>query len=147
MKTYVTKPKEIVREWYVVDAQGQNLGRLASRIAQILKGKHKPYYTPHLDTGDHVIVVNADKVQVTGGKLTQKMYYRHSMYPGGFKAITLEKQLEKHPTRVLEAAVRGMLPKTKLGRAMIKKLRIYATPDHPHQAQNPKPLDLELGGR
>lgn len=142
MKTYVVKPKEIVREWYVVDAQGQNLGRLASRIAQILKGKHRPYYTPNLDTGDHVIVVNADKVQVTGDKLAQKMYYRHSLYPGGLKAITLEKQLQKYPTRVLEAAVRGMLPKTKLGRAMIKKLKIYATPDHPHQAQNPKPLEL-----
>ncbi len=142
MKTYVVKPKEIVREWYVVDAQGQNLGRLASRIAQILKGKHRPYYTPNLDTGDHVIVVNADKVQVTGDKLAQKMYYRHSLYPGGLKAITLEKQLQKHPTRVLEAAVRGMLPKTKLGRAMIKKLKIYAAPDHPHQAQNPKPLEL-----
>ena len=142
MKTYVVKPKEIVREWYLVDAQGQNLGRLASRIAQILKGKHRPYYTPNLDTGDHVIVVNADKVQVTGDKLAQKMYYRHSLYPGGLKAITLEKQLQKYPTRVLEAAVRGMLPKTKLGRAMIKKLKIYATPDHPHQAQNPKPLEL-----
>lgn len=142
MKTYVFKPKEIVREWYVVDAQGQNLGRLASRIAQILKGKHRPYYTPNSDTGDHVIVVNANKVEVTGAKLTQKIYYRHSLHPGGLKAITLEKQLQKYPTRVLEAAVKGMLPKTKLGRAMIKKLKIYAAPDHPHQAQNPKPLEL-----
>jgi large subunit ribosomal protein L13 len=142
VKTYVVKHKEIVREWYVVDAEGQNLGRLASRIAQILKGKHRPFYTPNVDTGDHVIVVNANKVQVTGAKLSQKIYYRHSMYPGGLKGITLEKQLQKYPNRVLEAAVKGMLPKTKLGRAMIKKLKIYAAPDHPHQAQNPKPLEL-----
>ena len=142
MKTYVVKPKELVRDWYVVDAEGKTLGRLASKIAQILKGKHKPIYTPNCDTGDHVIVINADKVQVTGNKLSQKVYYRHSMYPGGLKAISLEDQLEQHPTRVLEAAVKGMLPKTKLGRAMIKKLNIYAAPEHPHQAQSPKPLDL-----
>jgi len=142
VKTYVVKPKELVRDWYVVDAEGKTLGRLASKIAQILKGKHKPIYTPNCDTGDHVIVINADKVQVTGNKLSQKVYYRHSMYPGGLKAISLEDQLEQHPTRVLEAAVKGMLPKTKLGRAMIKKLNIYAAPEHPHQAQSPKPLDL-----
>ena len=142
MKTYVVKPKELVRDWYVVDAEGKTLGRLASKVAQVLKGKHKPIYTPNCDTGDHVIVINADKVQVTGNKLSQKMYYRHSMYPGGLKAISLEDQLAQHPTRVLEAAVKGMLPKTKLGRAMIKKLKIYAAPEHPHQAQDPKPLDL-----
>ena len=142
MKTYVVKPKELVRDWYVVDAEGKTLGRLASKVAQVLKGKHKPFYTPNCDTGDHVIIINADKVQVTGNKLSQKMYYRHSMYPGGLKAISLEDQLAQHPTRVLEAAVKGMLPKTKLGRAMIKKLKVYAAPEHPHQAQNPKPLDL-----
>ena len=142
MKTYVVKPKELVRDWYVVDAEGKILGRLASEIAKILKGKHKPIYTPHCDTGDHVIVVNAGKVQITGNKLTQKLYYRHSMYPGGFKTIALSDQLEQHPTRVLEAAVRGMLPKNRLGRAMLKKLKLYAAPTHPHQAQNPKPLDL-----
>jgi len=142
VKTYVVKPKEIVREWYVVDAEGQTLGRLASKIAQVLKGKHKPIYTPNCDTGDHVIVINADKIHVTGNKLTQKIYYRHSLYPGGLKSIPLEDQLQQHPTRVLEAAVKGMLPKNKLGRAMIKKLKIYAAPEHPHQAQCPKPLEL-----
>ena len=142
MKTYVVKPKELTREWYVVDAEGKNLGRLASQIARILKGKHKPIYTPNCDTGDHVVVINADKIEVTGNKLAQKTYYRHSMYPGGLKSISLERQLERYPNRVIEAAVRGMLPKNKLGRAMFKKLRVYATPDHPHQAQNPKPLDL-----
>ena len=142
MKTYVVKPKELVRDWYVVDAEGKTLGRLASKVAQVLKGKHKPFYTPNCDTGDHVIIINADKVQVTGNKLSNKMYYRHSMYPGGLKSISLEDQLAQHPTRVLEAAVKGMLPKTKLGRAMIKKLKVYAAADHPHQAQNPKTLDL-----
>jgi len=142
VKTYVVKPKDFVREWYVVDAEGQTLGRLASKIAQVLKGKHKPIYTPNFDTGDHVIVVNADKIHVTGNKLTQKIYYRHSQYPGGLKSVSLEDQLQQHPTRVLEAAVKGMLPKNKLGRAMIQKLKIYAAPEHPHQAQCPKPLEL-----
>ena len=142
MKTYVVKPKEIVRDWYVVDAEGKNLGRLASEIAKVLRGKHKPYYSPHCDTGDHVIVINADKITVTGDKLESKVYYRHSMYPGGLKQKTLSEQLGSHPARVLEAAVRGMLPKNRLGRAMIKKLRVYAAPSHPHQAQNPKPLEL-----
>ena len=142
MKTYVVKPKEIVREWYIVDAEGQTLGRLASKIAQVLKGKHKPIYTTNCDTGDHVIVINADKIHVTGNKMTQKNYYRHSLYPGGLKSIPLEDQLKQYPTRVLEAAVKGMLPKNKLGRAMIKKLKIYAAPEHPHQAQCPKPLEL-----
>ncbi len=142
MKTYVVKESEIKREWYVVDAEGKTLGRLASKIARILMGKHKPYYTPHLDTGDFVIVVNADKIRVTGRKLDQKMYYRYSGYPGGLKSVPLRKQLQAHPDRVIWAAVRNMLPKNKLGRAMLKKLKVYASPDHPHAAQQPKPLDL-----
>ncbi len=142
MKTHVVKPSEIDRQWYVVDAAGKNLGRLASRIATILRGKHKPNYTPHLDVGDFVIVVNAEKVAVTGRKLRRKMYYRHSLYPGGLKQVSLEQMLQKHPTRVIEHAVRGMLPKNRLGRRMIKKLKIYAGDSHPHQAQKPKPLDL-----
>ncbi len=139
-KTYVTKAADIKREWYVVDADGQNLGRLAARIATILRGKHKPIFTPSLDTGDFVVVVNAGKVAVTGNKMDDKVYYRHSNYPGGLKQITLRDQLTKHPTRVLEAAVRGMLPRGRLGRAMIKKLKIYASAEHPHAAQQPKPL-------
>jgi large subunit ribosomal protein L13 len=139
-KTYITKAADIHREWYVIDAEGQNLGRLAGRIATVLRGKHKPIFTPGLDTGDFVIVVNAGKVTVTGRKMDEKIYYRHSNYPGGLKRITLRDQLERHPTRVLEAAVRGMLPKNRLGRAMIKKLKLYAAPDHPHAAQQPRPL-------
>ena len=142
MRTFVGKTAEIEREWYVVDAEGQTLGRLASRIAPILRGKHKPVYTPHLDGGDFVVVVNAEKVRVTGRKLDQKVYYRHSGYPGGLTAITLRDQLDKHPERVLQAAIRGMLPKNKLGRRMIKKLKVYAGDSHPHQAQQPKPLEL-----
>ncbi|MBI3363203.1 MAG: 50S ribosomal protein L13 [Chloroflexi bacterium] len=139
-KTYVTKAGDIQREWYVVDAEGQNLGRLAARIAALLRGKHKPMFTPGLDTGDFVIVVNAGKITVTGKKMDEKIYYRHSNYPGGLKRISLRDQLSKHPTRVIEAAVRGMLPKNRLGRAMIKKLKVYATADHQHAAQQPKPL-------
>ena len=142
MKTYTVRKGDIKREWYVVDAQGKTLGRLASEIASILRGKHKPIYVPHLDCGDYVIVVNAEKVRVTGKKLDQKFYYRHSGYPGGLKSINLRDQLQKHPTRVLEAAVRGMLPKNRLGRAMIKKLKVYAGGSHPHQAQQPKVLEL-----
>ena len=142
MRTFVGKTAEIERAWYVVDAEGQTLGRLASRIAPILRGKHKPVYTPHLDCGDFVVVVNAEKVRVTGRKLDQKAYYRHSGYPGGLTAISLRDQLDKHPERVLQAAVRGMLPKNKLGRRMIKKLKVYAGDSHPHQAQQPKPLEL-----
>lgn len=142
MKTYTVKKGDIKREWYVVDAQGKTLGRLASGIAKILRGKHKPIYVPHLDCGDYVVVVNAEKVRVTGKKLDQKFYYRHSGYPGGLKSINLRDQLQKHPTRVLEAAVRGMLPKNRLGRAMIKKLKVYAGGSHPHQAQQPKVLEL-----
>ena len=142
MKTYTPKVAEIEREWYVVDAAGKTLGRLASEIARILRGKHKPTYAPHMDCGDFVIVVNADKIRVTGRKLDQKMYYRHSGYPGGLTGITLRRQLEKHPDRVITLAVRGMLPKNRLGRRLIKKLKVYAAPTHPHQAQQPKPLDL-----
>ena len=142
MKTYTVRKGDIKREWYVVDAQGRTLGRLASKIAQILRGKHKPIYVPHLDCGDYVIVVNAEKVRITGKKLDQKFYYRHSGYPGGIKSINLRDQLQKYPTRVLETAVRGMLPKNRLGRAMIKKLKVYAGGSHPHQAQQPKVWDL-----
>jgi large subunit ribosomal protein L13 len=142
VKTYTVKKGDIKRDWYLVDAQGKTLGRLASEIAKILRGKHKPIYVPHLDCGDYVIVVNAEKVRVTGKKLDQKFYYRHSGYPGGLKSINLRDQLQKHPTRVLEAAVWGMLPKNRLGRAMIKKLKVYAGGSHPHQAQQPKVLNL-----
>jgi large subunit ribosomal protein L13 len=142
VKTFSAKPHEVEREWFVVDARGETLGRLATRIAATLRGKHKPIYTPHVDCGDYVIVINADKINVTGQKLDQKMYYRHSGYPGGLRQINLRSQLQKHPERVIEAAVRGMLPKNRLGRKMFKKLKVYAGPDHPHQAQRPKPLEL-----
>lgn len=142
MGTYSTKPAEIERQWFVVDARGQTLGRLASEIAKILKGKHKPIYTPHLDTGDFVIVINAQKVHVTGNKMDQKMYYRHSGYPGGLKSITLREQLKRHPTRVIRSAVKGMLPHNRLGRATLKKLKVYAGDAHPHEAQQPKPLEF-----
>jgi large subunit ribosomal protein L13 len=141
MKTYSPKPSEIKHEWYLVDAEGKTLGRLASEIAKILRGKHKPIYAPHLDTGDYVIVINAEKVHVTGNKLDQKMYYRHSGYPGGLTSITLREQLKRHPTRVIRSAVKGMLPHNRLGRAMMKKLKIYGGDSHPHQAQGPKPLE------
>lgn len=142
MRTFTAKKEEIKREWYLVDAEGQTLGRLASRIAPIIKGKHKPIYTPHLDCGDFVVVINADKVRVTGRKLDQKVYYWHSQYPGGIKSVTLRDQLARYPERVVQAAVRGMLPKNKLGRRMIKKLKVYAGDSHPHQAQQPKPLKI-----
>ena len=142
MRTYTAKPGEFEREWYVVDATGKTLGRLASQVATILRGKHKPIYTPHVDCGDFVIVINADKIRVTGRKLDQKIYYRHSGYPGGLKQITLRDQLAKRPVRVVEHAVRGMLPKNRLGRKMFKKLKVYAAPTHPHQAQQPKPLEF-----
>ena len=143
MKTYSAKPGEIVRQWYVVDAEGQTLGRLATRIADTLRGKGKPQYTPHTDTGDFVVVVNAEKVSVTGKKLDQKMYHRHSGYPGGLTSRTLREQLDRRPTDVLRKAVKGMLPKNKLASAQLLKLKIYAGPDHPHEAQAPKPLKLE----
>ncbi len=141
-RTYVTKPEDIERDWYVVDASGQTLGRLASEVAQIVRGKHKPIYSPSVDVGDYVIVVNADKVHVTGRKLDQKIYYRHSGYPGGLKEVSLRRMLEEQPTRVIEHAVRGMLPKNRLGRKMLKKLKVYAGSSHPHEAQQPEPLEL-----
>lgn len=141
MRTYTTKPEDIKREWYVIDATGMTLGRLATQIATVLRGKHKPIFSPHMDCGDFVIVVNAEKIRVTGSKLDQKMYYRHSGYPSGLKAISLRDQLNQHPDRVIRLAVRGMLPKNRLGRQMIKKLKVYREPTHPHQAQQPKPYN------
>ena len=142
MKTYTAKPGEIAREWYVVDAEGQTLGRLATRIADTLRGKNKPQYTPHVDTGDFVVVINAEKVAVTGQKLDQKRYYRHSGYPGGLRTRTLREQLERRPTEVIRTAVKGMLPKNRLAARQLTKLKIYAGPEHPHAAQSPKPLEL-----
>ncbi|MDX1688022.1 MAG: 50S ribosomal protein L13 [Candidatus Promineifilaceae bacterium] len=142
MKTYWTKEEDVERKWFVVDAEGETLGRLASRIATILRGKHKPIYNPAVDTGDYVIVVNAEKIHTTGRRLDQKKYYRHSGYTGSMKERTLREMLEKHPDRVIEKAVRGMLPKNVLGRKMIRKLKVYAGPDHPHQAQQPEPLEF-----
>lgn len=139
-KTYVPKASELSREWVLVDANGKFLGRLASQIAHIILGKHKPSFTPGVDTGDFVVVVNAELVRVTGNKLEDKTYNKHSGYPGGLKTVTLRQQLATHPDRVLRAAVWGMLPHNKVGRELIKKLKIYAGPDHPHAAQNPKPL-------
>ncbi len=140
MGTYTAKPGEIERHWYVVDAEAKTLGRLATQIADVLRGKDKPAYTPHVDTGDFVIVVNAEKVHVTGQKLDQKIYYRHSGYPGGLRTRTLREQLERRPEEVLRKAVKGMLPKNKLASGQLRKLKIYAGPDHPHAAQNPEPL-------
>ncbi|MBO8136851.1 MAG: 50S ribosomal protein L13 [Desulfotomaculum sp.] len=136
--TYMAKPKEVERKWYVIDAEGKPLGRLAAEVARILRGKHKPTYTPHVDTGDHVIVLNAEKVVLTGNKLRQKMYYRHSGYPGGLKQMTYEHFLQKSPEKVVEKAVKGMLPKNSLGRKMFKKLKVYRGAEHPHQAQKPE---------
>ena len=136
----MANPDKVERKWYVVDADGQTLGRLASEIAKVLRGKHKPIYTPHIDTGDYVIVVNAAKVNVTGKKLDQKIYYRHSDYVGGMKETTLREMMDKKPERVIELAVKGMLPKGPLGRAMIKKLHVYAGPEHNHAAQKPEVL-------
>ena len=140
MKTYNAKPGEVERRWYVVDADGQTLGRLATRIADTLRGKGKAQYTPHVDTGDFVVVVNAEKVRVTGNKLDQKRYYRHSGYPGGLRSRTLREQLERRPTEVIRKAVKGMLPRNRLARQQINKLKIYAGPEHPHSPQNPQPL-------
>jgi large subunit ribosomal protein L13 len=147
MKTYSAKPGEIERRWYVVDAEGQNLGRLATRIADTLRGKGKPQYTPHIDTGDFVVVVNAEKVSVTGKKLEQKIYYRHSGYPGGLRQRTLAEQLERRPTEVLRKAVKGMLPRNRLARQQLLKLKVYAGPEHPHAAQNPEPFPFDDGTR
>ena len=143
MKTWNAKSGDIVRRWYVVDADGKNLGRLATRIADTLRGKNKPEYTPHVDTGDFVVVVNAEKIAVTGKKLDDKLYYRHSGYPGGLKSRTLREQLERRPTEVLRTAVKGMLPRNRLARAQMTKLKIYAGPEHPHEAQRPEPLAVD----
>ena len=143
MKTYSAKPGEITREWYLVDTEGKTLGRLATQIADTLRGKRKPQYTPHVDTGDFVVVINAEKIAVTGKKLDEKIYYRHSGYPGGLKERTLREQLDRRPTEVLRKAVKGMLPRNRLARQQITKLKIYAGPEHPHDAQGPKPLPLE----
>ena len=143
MKTYVATPADRQRDWYVVDAEGKTLGRLATRIADTLRGKGKPQYTPHVDTGDFVVVVNAEKIAVTGKKLDDKMYYRHSGYPGGLKERPLREQLERRPTEVLRLAVKGMLPRNRLARQQLRKLKVYAGPEHPHEAQKPKPMEIE----
>ena len=143
MRTFSPRPSDIDRKWYVVDASDMVLGRLATRVADTLRGKRKPEYTPHLDTGDFVVIVNADKVAVTGKKLEQKMYYRHSGYPGGLRARSLADQLERQPTEVIRKAVKGMLPRNRLARQQLTKLKVYAGPEHPHEAQKPEPLPLE----
>ncbi len=142
MTTVSTKPADVRREWYLVDADGKTLGRLASEIARRLRGKHKPEYTPHVDTGDYIVVVNAEKIRVTGNKLTDKMYHHHTGYIGNLKSISLEKQLKTAPERVIETAVRGMMPRNPLGRAMFKKLKVFAGPEHLHAAQQPRALDI-----
>ena len=143
MKTYHAKPGEVEREWLVVDATDAVLGRLATEVAQILKGKKKPQYTPHVDTGDFVIVINAEKIRLTGDKALKKTYYSHSGYIGGLKEVSYQRMLEKHPERIIEKAVKGMLPKNSLGRAMNRKLKVYAGPNHPHAAQKPREITLE----
>jgi large subunit ribosomal protein L13 len=142
MKTYSAKPGEVTREWWIVDADGQTLGRLATQIADALRGKRKPTYTPHVDTGDFVVVVNAEKIAVTGNKRADKKYYRHSGYPGGLKTRTLNDMLERRPEEVLRLAVKGMLPRNRLARKQLTKLKIYAGPDHPHVAQKPQPMEI-----
>ena len=142
MKTYVAKPQTVKRDWCLVDATDKTLGRLATELASRLRGKHKPEFTPHVDTGDHMVVINAEKIRVTGKKLDDKIYYRHTGYIGNLKSISLGKQLELHPERVIQSAVKGMLPRNPLGRAMFRKLHVYAGPDHPHAAQQPKELDI-----
>ena len=142
MKTFSAKPSTIQQGWYVVDAAGKTLGRLASVIAGRLRGKHKPEYTPHMDTGDFIVVINAAKVRVTGNKVDDKMYYRHTGYPGGLKVTNFAKLIQRDPGEVIERAVRGMLPKNPLGRAMFRKLKVYTGAEHPHVAQQPKPLDI-----
>ena len=142
MKTYAVKASEIDRQWWLVDANDQTLGRLATRVATLLEGKHKPIYSPNIDTGDHVVVINAARIKVTGNKLLQKRYYRHSGYPGGLKEESLQTLLARKPALVIERAVKGMLPQNRLGRAMFKKLKVYGGPDHPHQAQQPQAAEL-----
>lgn len=142
MKTFVAKPHEVKRDWFVIDAKDKVLGRVASEVARRLRGKHKPEYTPHVDTGDYIVIINAADIRVTGKKLDDKRYYRHTGYPGGIYATNLRKMQERHPGRALEKAVKGMLPKGPLGYAMIKKLKVYAGDEHPHSAQQPQPLDF-----
>ncbi|MEM1144446.1 MAG: 50S ribosomal protein L13 [Pseudomonadota bacterium] len=142
MKTYSAKVGEVTHEWYLVDAEGKTLGRLASEIAHRLRGKHKAEYTPHVDTGDYIVVVNAEKVHVTGSKASDKLYHRHTGYPGGLKTMTFDKLIEKAPERVIQGAVKGMLPRNPLGRAMFRKLKVYSGSDHPHAAQQPQPLEI-----
>jgi len=142
MKTFTATPSTITRDWYLVDATGKTLGRLATVIASRLRGKHKPMFTPHMDTGDYIVVINAEKIHVTGNKLNDKMYHHHTGYIGNLKSINLGKQLQQHPERVIQAAVKGMLPKRSLGRTMFRKLHVYAGGEHPHSAQQPKPLEI-----
>jgi large subunit ribosomal protein L13 len=143
VKTYVATPANRQRDWYVVDAEGQTLGRLATRIADALRGKRKPEYTPHCDTGDFIVVINAEKIRVTGDKLNQKRYWRHSGYPGGIKSRTLAEMLDRRPEEVIRKAVKGMLPRNRLARQQLTKLKVYAGPDHPHEAQQPKPMEIQ----
>jgi len=142
VKTVSIREQDVERDWYVVDAQGKTLGRLATHVATVLRGKHKAIFTPHVDCGDYVVIVNAEKIHVTGRKMTQKKYYRYSGYPGGLREITLRDQLQKFPERVIQSAVRGMLPKNRLGREIVKKLKIYASSTHPHESQKPKQMEL-----
>jgi large subunit ribosomal protein L13 len=142
MKTYSAREADIQRQWLVVDASGKTLGRLATHVATVLRGKHKPMYTPHMDTGDHVVVINAREIALSGAKSQDKKYFRHTLYPGGSYWVTIRELMEKHPERVVQQAVKGMLPHTKLGRAMIKKLKVYPGPEHPHEAQRPVVWDL-----
>jgi len=144
MKTFHLRKEDVDRRWYLVDAEGKVLGRLASEIAKILRGKHKPVFSPHLDVGDFIVVVNAEKIRLTGDKWRKKLYYRHSGYPGGLKVITAEQLLSKRPQELIRLAVKGMLPKNRLGRKLLKKLKIYPGPEHPHQAQRPQPLNLRI---
>ena len=142
MKSYMARPSSVERKWHLIDAEGQTLGRLAAEITCLLRGKNKPQYTPHIDTGDFVVVVNAEKVVVTGNKAEQKVYYRHTGYPGGLRETSFEAMLERKPTEILRRAVRGMMPKTRLGRQQLRKLKIYAGPEHPHEAQTPQPYEV-----
>lgn len=142
MKTFSAKPAEVRRDWFVIDATDKTLGRMATEIARRLRGKHKPEYTPHVDTGDYIVVVNAEKVQVTGNKPKDKMYHRHTGYPGGLKSMPFEKMIQSHPERLIELTVKGMLPKNPLGRAMLKKLKVFAGPEHNHSAQQPQALEI-----
>ncbi|MBI5835854.1 MAG: 50S ribosomal protein L13 [Candidatus Eisenbacteria bacterium] len=147
MRTAIPRESEITAKWYLVDAEGQTLGRMAANIASVLRGKHRPIFTPHMDLGDHVVVINAARVQVTGKKLEKKQYFRHTMYPGGARFTPMGEILDKNPERLITMAVKGMLPKTRLGRALLKKLKVYAGAEHPHQAQGPEPIRLtHLGG-